>query len=103
MGAWVWSVRLGRNVLAAGQNAVVAAAVAEPTTNRTAAEVRAMNRAERQELEKARQNAIHRYNEEAAEDARRELSRASCGAGCEDCDPATCPRAVRVDVFEIPE
>lgn len=62
-----------------------------------------MNKSERRELEVARQKGILWHNEAGSEQARLELSRTSCGKGCLDCDPTSCPRAKRVDAFEIPE
>lgn len=61
-----------------------------------------MNRQEREQLEIARQKGIRRYNEQTAEQAFYELSRVSCGAGCEVCHAPDCPHARQVDV-EIPQ
>lgn len=61
-----------------------------------------MKKRERRELERARQLHIRRYNEERAEEARWELSRVSCGNGCDPCSSPDCPHAKEVDP-EIPQ
>lgn len=62
-----------------------------------------MNRAEREELERARQAGIRWYNEAQAEQARYELSRVPCGAGCDPCYAPDCQHSKRVNVIEMPE